>query len=300
MSAKKAALGRGLSALLQTPETEILEKDVIAGRYIAGAVAGISIKHIESNPYQPRKDFDKESLQELAESITRQGIIQPVTVRKVDSGKYQLISGERRFKAAKMAGLQTIPAFIRIAEDNQMLEMALVENIQRENLNPIEIGISYQRLLDECNLTQEKLSERIGVKRATIANYIRLLKLPAEIQVALRDEEISMGHARAIINLDNRELQLSILKEIVENGLSVRDVEEMVRDAQQQEKNPKSKSVKKVENLPNSFVEKRNKLAESFQAKVEVKRNNKGQGSILIAFKSDEDFERIVSLLDKD
>jgi ParB family transcriptional regulator, chromosome partitioning protein len=247
MSAKKAALGRGLSALLETPETEITERDVDAGRYVAGAVASISIKHIEANPFQPRRDFEAEALQELAESITRQGIIQPVTVRKLESGRYQLISGERRLRAAQMAGLQTIPAFIRIARDNQMLEMALVENIQRENLNPIEVAISYQRLMDECSLTQEKLSEQVGKKRATIANYVRLLKLPAEIQVALRDDQITMGHARALIGVENKDLQLSILAQITENGLSVRDVEEMTREAAQQEE-PKAKGKK-----PNAF-----------------------------------------------
>lgn len=299
MSAKKAALGRGLSALLETPEAEIQEKDVVAGRYMAGAVASISLKHIEANPYQPRQDFEAEALHELAESITRQGIIQPVTVRKLDSGKYQLISGERRYRAAQMAGLQTIPAFIRIAKDHQLLEMALVENIQRENLNPIEVAISYQRLMDECNLTQEKLSEQVGKKRATIANYVRLLKLPAEIQVALRDGEISMGHARALINVENRDLQLSILQQVIENDLSVRDVEEMSRDTGQAEtvlkKSQKSRVV-----LPENYRMVKENLAVTFDTKVDLKRNNKGQGSIVIPFKSDDDFERIVKLLTRE
>lgn len=299
MSAKKAALGRGLSALLETPEAEIQEKDVVAGRYMAGAVASISLKHIEANPYQPRQDFEAEALHELAESITRQGIIQPVTVRKLDSGKYQLISGERRYRAAQMAGLQTIPAFIRIAKDHQLLEMALVENIQRENLNPIEVAVSYQRLMDECNLTQEKLSEQVGKKRATIANYVRLLKLPAEIQVALRDGEISMGHARALINVENRDLQLSILQQVIENDLSVRDVEEMSRDSGHAESAPQ-KSKKPKEVLPENFRAVKENLAVTFDTKVDLKRNNKGQGSIVIPFKSDDEFERIVKLLTRE
>ncbi len=299
MSAKKAALGRGLSALLETPESEILEKDVESGRYMAGAVASISLKHIEANPYQPRQDFEAASMQELAESITRQGIIQPVTVRRLDSGKYQLISGERRYRAAQMAGLQTIPAFIRIAKDHQLLEMALVENIQRKNLNPVEVALSYQRLLEECHLTQEKLSERIGQNRATIANYIRLLKLPAELQVALRDGGISMGHARALINVQNQEMQLTILNQIIENDLSVRDVEEMARDTQHLEE-PEKIRVKRISpELPDHHRDVRSSLTDTFQTSVTLKRNRKGQGSIIIPFSSDEDFDRIVSLLNK-
>ncbi|MFO7723690.1 MAG: ParB/RepB/Spo0J family partition protein [Bacteroidales bacterium] len=298
-AAKKAALGRGLSALLETPEAEIRDQDVDAGRYMAGAVASISLKHIEANPFQPRQDFEAEALQELAESITRQGIIQPVTVRKLDSGKYQLISGERRFRAAQMAGLQTIPAFIRIAKDHQMLEMALVENIQRSNLNPIEVAISYQRLMDECSLTQEKLSEHVGQKRATIANYVRLLKLPAEIQVALRDGDITMGHARALINIDNKELQITILKQVIADDLSVRDVEEMARDSQHNDQ-AKPRVKKKSVVLPEYMIQVKQSLAESYGAKIDVKRNPKGQGTITIPFKSDEEFERLVKMLSRE
>jgi ParB family transcriptional regulator, chromosome partitioning protein len=298
MSAKKSALGRGLSALLETPEAEVTEKDVDSGRYMAGAVASISIKHIEANPFQPRQDFEVEALQELAESITRQGIIQPITVRKMGTGSYQLISGERRLRAAKLAGLQTIPAYIRLAKDNQMLEMALVENIQRENLNPIEVAISYQRLMDECSLTQEKLSEQVGKKRATIANYLRLLKLPAEIQVALRDERITMGHARALISIEDKALQLSILNQIIENGLSVRDVEEMSRETHQEGK--KTTQKRTTYKLPPQYQEVRAELAEVLHAKVDVKRTPKGQGSIVIPFKSDEDLERILQIIKKD
>jgi ParB family transcriptional regulator, chromosome partitioning protein len=296
MSAKKSALGRGLSALLETPESEVTDKDVISGRYMAGAVASISIKHIEANPFQPRQDFEAEALQELAESITRQGIIQPVTVRKLGAGRYQLISGERRLRAAQMAGLQTIPAYIRIARDDQMLEMALVENIQRENLNPIEVAISYQRLMDECNLTQEKLSEQVGKKRATIANYVRLLKLPAEIQVALRDEQISMGHARALLAVDNKELQITILSQIIENGLSVRDVEEMSRESVPRD-SVQTTAKRGVYPLPERMAEIKTTLTDLFGAKVELKRNPRGQGTLVIPFRSDEDLERMLQFI---
>ncbi len=299
MSAKKAALGRGLSAILETPESEIIEKDVDTGRYIAGAVASISIKHIEGNPYQPRTDFNTETLQELAESITRQGIIQPVTVRKLSTGRYQLISGERRLRAAQMAGLQTIPAFIRIAKDNQLLEMALVENIQRDDLNPIEVAISYQRLMEECELTQEKLSDQVGKKRATISNYVRLLKLPAEIQVALRDSRITMGHARALISLEDKQLQLSILDQIIEDGLSVRDVEEMSRETVIAE-DGKKRVRKTVNILPDHLVSVKVQLSETFNTKVDLRRNHKGQGSVVIPFKSDEDLDRIIAIIKKD
>ncbi len=299
MSAKKSGLGRGLSALLETPESDLLEKDVESGRYMAGAVASISLKHIDTNPFQPRQDFEAEALQELAESITRQGIIQPVTVRRLENGRYQLISGERRFRAAQIAGLQTIPAFIRIAKDHQMLEMALVENIQRSNLNPIEVAISYQRLMDECTLTQEQLSEHVGQKRATIANYVRLLKLPAELQVALRDGQITMGHARALINVEQKELQLSILQQVIENELSVRDVEEMARDSQLPV-GEKTKPRKRINFIPDQFSSARVLLTESLQAKVELKRNHKGKGTIIIPFNSDEDFERLVSILKRE
>jgi len=296
MSAKKSALGRGLSALLETPEAEVTDKDVISGRYMAGAVASISLKHIEANPFQPRQDFEAEALQELAESITRQGIIQPVTVRKLGAGRYQLISGERRLRAAQMAGLQTIPAFIRIARDDQMLEMALVENIQRENLNPIEVAISYQRLMDECNLTQEKLSEQVGKKRATIANYVRLLKLPAEIQVALRDGQISMGHARALLAVENKELQLDILNQIIENGLSVRDVEEMSRESAPRD--PVLATAKRgVYPLPERMTQIKSSLSGLFGANVELKRNPRGQGTLVIPFRSDEDLERVLQFI---
>jgi len=201
MKTKKSALGRGLSAILESPETDITSTD-ISGNYVVGAIANIPLKKIESNPFQPRNQFEKESLNELAKSIKEQGIIQPITVRKLGYDKYQLIAGERRLRATKMAGLKTIPVFIRVANDEQMLELALIENIHRENLNAIEIAISYQRLIDECKLTQEKLSDKLGKNRSTIANFLRLLKLSPEVQIALRDEFITMGHARALIPLE--------------------------------------------------------------------------------------------------
>src|SRR6185295_16660346 len=223
---KKKGLGRGLSALLSdTPETERLEEAPVA----SGTMNEISVSEIEVNPFQPRKYFDQETLRELADSIKIHGIIQPITVRKLARNQYQLISGERRFQADRLSGLKTIPAYIRSADDQQMLEMSLIENIQRENLNPIEIALSYQRLLTECNIKQDELGERVGKNRSTVTNYLRLLKLPPDIQIALRDNKLSMGHARAIINVENPDVQLMIFKKTVKEDLSVRQVEELAR-----------------------------------------------------------------------
>ena len=218
---KKRGLGRGLDAILQSPETDITSAD-ISGNYVAGAIAQIDIDKIETNPFQPRTDFDETALSELSESIKKQGVIQPVTVRKMGYDKYQLISGERRLRASKMAGLKQIPVFIRVANDEQMLEMALIENIHRENLNAIEVAISYQRLLEECKLTQDQLSEKVGKDRSTVANFLRLLKLPAEIQIAIRDGYITMGHARALVNISDRTRQLIILKRIIDEDAEFR------------------------------------------------------------------------------
>ena len=230
MAEKKRGLGRGLSALLKNPETDITSKEDINESKVAGSVNEIAIAQIEVNPFQPRIEFDQEGLQELAASIQQLGIIQPLTIRKLGYDKYQLISGERRLRASQLAGLEKVPAYIRIANDQEMLEMALVENIQREHLNAIEVALSYKRLMEECKLTQERMSERVGKKRSTIANYLRLLKLPAEIQVGLRDGKISMGHARALVNVSNSETQLNIFHDAVANGFSVRDVEQIVKD----------------------------------------------------------------------
>lgn len=295
MKTKKTVLGRGLSAILESPETDITSKD-ISGNYVVGAIANIPLSKIETNPFQPRNSFEEKSLRELAHSLKEQGVIQPITVRKLGYDKYQLISGERRFRAAKIAGLQTIPTFIRVANDQQMLEMALIENIHRENLNSIEIAISYQRLIDECNITQDVLSERMGKDRTTISNYIRLLKLPPQIQIALKEDSISMGHARAIINVESIDVQLRILKQIIAEGLSVREVERLVKEVHGQ---PTKKPVNKENTLPEKHRVIKDSLSDSLGTKVEIKRNNKGNGSIVIPFKSDDDFRRIISFLEE-
>lgn len=291
---KKRGLGRGLDAILQSPETDITSSD-ISGNYVAGAVAELNIDYIEANPFQPRTDFDEAALQELADSIKAQGVIQPVTVRKMGRDKYQLISGERRLRASKLAGLKTIPVFIRVANDEQMLEMALIENTHREGLNAIEVALSYQRLLEECQLTQEQLSEKVGKDRSTVTNFLRLLKLPPEVQVALRDNFISMGHARAIINVDDKAKQLIILKEIIDKDLSVRQVEELVRSSNI--KNVKKNKQKNV--LPLTFINQADNLSKTLNTKVKIDRNNKGKGTITINFKNDEDFERLITLINK-
>ena len=291
---KKRGLGRGLDAILQSPETDITSSD-ISGNYVAGAVAELNIDFIEANPFQPRTAFDETALNELAESIKIQGVIQPVTVRKMGRDKYQLISGERRLRASKMAGLKTIPVFIRVANDEQMLEMALIENTHREGLNAIEIALSYQRLIEECNITQEQLSEKVGKDRSTVTNFLRLLKLPPEVQVALRDGFISMSQARAIINIEDKTKQLIILKEIIDKDLSVRQVEELVRSLNT--KNVKTKKQKDV--LPEAFIYKVDSLSKSLNTKVKINRNSKGKGSLTIDFKNDEDFERLIAIINK-
>ena len=291
---KRGGLGRGLDAILQSPETDITSTD-ISGNYVAGAVAELNINFIEANPFQPRTDFDENALNELAESIKVQGVIQPVTVRKMGRDKYQLISGERRLRASKLAGLKTIPVYIRVANDEQMLEMALIENTHREGLNAIEVALSYQRLIEECNITQEELGEKVGKDRSTVTNFLRLLKLPPEVQVALRDGFISMGQARAIINIEDKTQQLLILKEIIDKDLSVRQVEELVRSF-----NPKNVKAKKQKNvLPEAFIYKVDTLSKALDAKIKVDRNSKGKGSLTISFKNDEDFERLISIINK-
>ena len=295
MQNKKRGLGRGLEAILQSPETDITSSD-ISGNYVAGAVAELNIDFIEANPFQPRTDFDDNALKELAESIKIQGVIQPVTVRKMGRDKYQLISGERRLRASKLAGRKTIPVYIRVANDEQMLEMALIENTHREGLNAIEIALSYQRLIEECNITQEQLSEKVGKDRSTVTNFLRLLKLPPEVQIALRDGFISMSQARAIINIEDKTKQLIILKEIIDKDLSVRQVEELVRSLNT--KNAKTKKQKDV--LPETVILKVDALSKTLNTKVKINRNSKGKGSLTINFKNDDDFERLISLINKD
>ena len=296
---KRNALGKGLSALLENSNTDITSSTSSEGTTaVAGSIGEIPVANIEANPFQPRTKFEKEALAELAESIKSLGIIQPVTVRKVGYDKYQLISGERRFKASQVAGLKSIPAYIRIANDEAMLEMALVENIQRENLDAIEIAISYKRLMDECGLTQENLSQKVGKQRSTIANYLRLLRLPAEIQLSIRDNKISMGHARAIVNIDKQETQLEIFNRILTEDLSVREVEDITR---WQNKKPESlRRIKKGAASP--LPEKLRKVNESikitFGKKAELRRQGNGKGKIMIPFTSDDDLERILTLLD--
>ena len=293
---KNRGLGRGLDAILQSPETDITSRD-ISGDYVAGAVAELDINLIETNPFQPRTEFDQEALEELARSIKEQGVIQPVTVRKLGYNRYQLISGERRLRASKLAGLSKIPVFIRIANDEQMLELALIENIHRENLNAIEVAISYQRLIDECNLTQEQLSEKVGKSRSAIANFLRLLKLPAEVQIALRDGHISMAHARALINIDDKEAQLKLLQQIVEDELSVRQTEELAGKAKTADTGKEPR--KQTNYLPDHFKAQIKTLSQALNTQLKVKRNIKGQGSVVIDFKNEAEFDRIIELFNK-
>jgi len=284
-------LGRGLDSILQSPETDITSRD-ISGDFVAGAVAEIDINLIETNPFQPRTEFDETALRELAQSIKEQGVIQPVTVRKLGYNKYQLISGERRLRASKMAGLTKIPAFIRVANDEQMLELALIENIHRENLNAIEVAISYQRLIDECNLTQEEVSEKVGKSRSAVANFLRLLKLPPEIQLAIRDGHISMGHARALININDKEEQLKLLQQIIMEEMTVRQTEEMADKA----KGKADKERKQTNFIPEHFKSKIKTLSQTLNTKVKVKRDIKGHGSVVIDFKDEAEFDRIMEL----
>ena len=290
----RRALGRGLDAILQSPETDITSKD-ISGDFVAGAIAEIDINLIETNPFQPRTEFDETALRELAESIKEQGVIQPVTVRKLGYNKYQLISGERRLRASKLAGLTQIPVFIRVANDEQMLELALIENIHRENLNAIEVAISYQRLIDECSLTQEEVSEKVGKSRSAVANFLRLLRLPAEVQIAIRDGHITMGHARALINIADKEQQLKLLQQIVEGEMNVRQTEELAEKA----KNPEAKERKQTNFIPEHFKSKIKTLSQTLNTKVKVKRDVKGHGSVVIDFKDEAEFDRIMELFNK-
>jgi ParB family chromosome partitioning protein len=291
---QKQALGRGLSALLKDPSNDIKSVNDKNADKVIGSIIELELDSIEINPFQPRTNFNEESLQELASSIKELGVIQPITVRKLDFNKYQLISGERRLRASKLVGLPTIPAYIRIANDNESLVMALVENIQRHDLDPIEIALSYQRLIDEIQLTQEQMSDRVGKKRSTIANYLRLLKLDPIIQTGIRDGFISMGHGRAIINIDNQDIQADIYQKIVSQNLSVRETESLVKNYQD---GLKSKG-KVSKSTSFSVAEDQKKAITSFfGAKVEVKVSGNGKGKISIPFHSEEDFNRIIKLI---
>lgn len=290
---KKQALGRGLSALLKDPSNDINSVKDKNADTIIGNIVELDIEAIDINPFQPRTNFNEETLRELASSIRELGVIQPITVRKLEFNKFQLVSGERRFRASKLIGLTTIPAYIRIANDQESLEMALVENIQRQDLDPIEIALSYQRLIDEIALTQEQMSERVGKKRSTIANYLRLLKLDPIIQTGMRDGFISMGHGRAIINIEDQEEQLKIYEKIISEKLSVRATETLVKSYQ----NPNETKASATEELP-KFVKKGIKeFSEYFGHKINVKVSKNGKGQITIPFHSEEDFNRIKKLV---
>jgi ParB family chromosome partitioning protein len=292
---KKNALGRGLSALLENIETDITSKpDFTGAPVVAGSVSHIQAEKIEPNPFQPRKEFDLNAMNELAESIRKQGIIQPITVRKLGYDKYQIISGERRWRASKIAGLESVPCYVRIANDQGMLEMALVENLQRHDLNPLEIGISFKRLIEECSITQEELAERVGKDRSTVTNYLRLLKLPPEIQKALLDNVISMGHARALINVDDPAIQIALFKEMVSKHLSVREVESLVRSSKPEEKNKRAHRYKPV---TGSHRHIQDSLSSQFETRVEVKSRKDGSGELTFSYFSESDLERLVDLL---
>lgn len=287
----KRVLGRGLSALLENADTDITSVEPEA----LHSIAEIKISQIIANPFQPREEFDDEALHELSESIKVNGIIQPITVRKVGFEKYELISGERRTRASILAGLSHIPAYIRLANDQQMLEMALIENIQRENLNAIEISLSYKRLLDECGLKQEELGDRVGKKRSTVNNYLRLLRLPEEIQLAIKDGELMMGHARALINVDDEEEQMRIFKAAVDSSLSVRQVEELARNFKTASEEVKRKKTVRYFNFTD-YIDNREVLSEKLGADVRFKSKSSDKGSIIINFDSKEQLE---TLLDK-
>lgn len=294
---KKQALGRGLSALLKDPSNDIQSVQDKNADKVIGNIVELDLDFIEVNPFQPRTNFSEESLRELASSIKELGIIQPITVRKLGLNKYQLVSGERRFRASKLLKLETIPAYVRITNDQESLEMALVENIQRQDLDPIEIALSYQRLIDEINLTQEQMSERVGKKRSTIANYLRLLKLDPIIQTGMRDGFISMGHGRALITIEDQSIQLDIYEKILSNKLSVRETEGLVRDFNSNENVEIPLKKEDNEDVPKFIKKGITAFSEYFGHKIDVKVSKNGKGKITIPFHSEEDFNRIKKLV---
>ncbi|AMA49448.1 MULTISPECIES: ParB/RepB/Spo0J family partition protein [Flavobacterium] len=293
--AKKQAMGRGLSAILKDPENDIKSATDKNADKVVGNILEVDIESIEINPFQPRTNFNEEALQELATSIRELGVIQPITVRKTDFNKYQLISGERRLRASKIVGLKTVPAYIRLADDNESLTMALVENIQRHDLDPIEIALSYQRLMDEIQLTQEQVSDRVGKKRSTVANYLRLLKLDPIIQTGIRDGFISMGHGRAIITIEDHDAQASIYQKIVSQNLSVRETEALVKAYHNGELD--KPTTKPTEAAFDIGLDEKRSFNDYFGAKVDIKVAGSGKGKITIPFHSEEDFNRILKLI---
>lgn len=292
---RKQALGRGLSALLKDPENDIQSASDKNADKVVGNIVELDIESIEVNPFQPRSHFNDQALQELASSIRELGVIQPITVRKLDFNKFQLVSGERRYRASKLVGLDTIPSYIRIANDQESLEMALVENIQRQDLDPIEIALSYQRLIDEIQLTQEKLSDRVGKKRSTIANYMRLLKLDPIIQTGIRDGFVSMGHGRALVNIETKEEQIAIYEKIVGNNLSVRDTERLVKTYH--EGSDSISSGKKTKSNPEFIKTAKDEITNHLSSKIAIQASESGKGKITIPFQSEEEFLRIKKLL---
>jgi ParB family chromosome partitioning protein len=296
---KRGGLGKGLSALLENSETDITTKSDNTG--VVNSVSMLTIESIEANPFNPRTTFEQDALEQLSQSISIHGIIQPLTVRKLGRDKYQLISGERRFRASQMAGLKEVPAYIRVANDQTMLEMALVENIQREDLNAIEVALSYQRLIDECSLTQDQLSHKVAKSRSSITNHLRLLKLPADIQAAVRDAAISMGHARALVSAGDENLQLAIYSRIVEDDLSVRDVEALIREGYVEPiepKTPEHKSLGKPAVTPTQSVFKEH-LGDKLSARIDIKKSIAGGGKIVVNFNSEVDLNRIIEILNR-
>ena len=287
--ARKNALGRGLGALIDDADREKYEN--------IDSISDINIDLIETNPYQPRSKFDEEGLNELASSIKELGIIQPITVRKLADGRFQLITGERRYRASIIAGLKKMPAYFRTADDQAMLELALVENIQREDLDSVEIAISYQRLIEECQLTQENLSDRVGRKRSTISNYLRLLKLPAEIQLGIREKKLSMGHARTLINIEDPKTQIKVFYRVIDEELSVRKTEELVRQMNRDANKDTSKNERK-QKINEDFQELSQHLSKFFDARVQFRVNEDWKGKIVIPFDNTEEMERIIGILD--
>ena len=288
---KKNALGRGLGALIGGVEKEVLEKIVEANQ-------DISIESIDGNPFQPRTSFDEQAMEELAASIRKLGIVQPLTVREIGGGRYQLIAGERRLRAARLAGLTHVPAYIRTADDQAMLELALVENIQREDLDAVEVAISFQRLIEECKLTQEQLSERVGKQRSTVANYLRLLKLPAEIQLGIRNKHLTMGHARTLVNIEDPKKQIGVYYKIIEGELSVRQAEEVVRHLQS-EKIKDPLKLERKQKLNQDFSQLTEHLNKIFSVDVNFRINELGKGKIVIPFENPDEMERILGVFDR-
>jgi ParB family chromosome partitioning protein len=299
---KRSALGKGLSALLENADTDITTKSS-ASAGVVGSVSMLSIESIEANPFNPRTHFEREALEELAKSIAIHGIIQPLTVRKLGRDNYQLISGERRFRASQIAGLKEVPAYIRIANDQTMLEMALVENIQREDLNAIEVALSYARLIEECNLTQDQLSQKVAKSRSSITNHLRLLKLPPDIQASVRDNVISMGHARALVSAGDENLQMAIFSRIVDDELSVRDAEALIREGYVEPVNGSKGGVAKKQVASTKMNDAqnviKNHLGDKLATKVEIKTTSSGKGKIIVNFDSEVDFNRIIEILNR-